>query len=35
MATAIPDAPTQFPCRARAGEERKRSATMKQTIVTM
>ena len=34
IATAIPNAPTQLPCRARAGLDRKRSARMKQMIVT-
>ena len=34
IATAIPNAPTQFPLRACAGFERKRSARMKETIVT-
>ena len=34
IATPIPNAPIQVPCRARAGWERKRSARMKQTIVT-
>ena len=34
IATSIPTPPTQFPFRACFGEERKRSATMKQTIAT-
>ncbi len=34
IATSIPTPPTQFPLRACFGEERKRSATMKQTIAT-
>ena len=34
MATSIPAPPTQFPFRACFGDERKRSATTKQTIVT-
>ena len=33
-ATVIPNAPIQFPCRARAGWERNWSAMMKETIVT-
>ena len=34
IAIAIPNAPTQFPRRAVVGEERNRSARMKQMIVT-
>ena len=34
IASAIPAAPSRFPWRARFGEERKRSARMKVTIVT-
>jgi len=34
MATSIPAPPTQFPFRACFGDERKRSAITKQTIVT-
>ncbi len=34
IATAIPNAPTRFPLRARAGWERNWSATMKLTIAT-
>ena len=34
IATSIPTPPTQFPFRACFGDERKRSATMKQTIAT-
>ena len=34
IATIIPTPPTQLPLRACFGEERKRSATMKQTIAT-
>jgi hypothetical protein len=33
IASAIPAAPRKFPSRARLGDERKRSARMKQTIV--
>ena len=35
IATAMPNAPIQLPLRACAGSDRKRSARMKQTIVTM
>ena len=34
IARAIPAAPSRFPCRARFGDERNRSARMKVTIVT-
>ena len=34
IASTIPSPPTQFPLRACFGDERKRSATMKQTIAT-